>query len=224
MKLVSNDIAYCIDSEETTVTIVVLEDPKTMREWIIDMMRQVEGVAEGRFSLYENEKELNISKNLDLIINPLRLELNAKKIILRLYDALKDEIVSPENYEATRNIERDIQNYILQIISCVEYPVTYDLGINWTAILKALNVRIDEDTSPLESLERYMRLAHEILNIKCFVIVNLKSYFVKEELIKLYKSSEYYKYSILLIESRQSEKISPYEKLFILDADHAEIW
>lgn len=54
----------------------------------MELAGQVEG-KEGRFVLSDNEKEVDISKNVELIFNIFALDINERKLISKLYMELE---------------------------------------------------------------------------------------------------------------------------------------
>ena len=75
----------------------------------------------------------------------------------------------------------------------------------------------------VESLIDYMRVMHELIGTKCFVLVHLLSYLTDYEIEKFYEYVHYQKISVLLLESRQPKKVEKYGEVVIVDKDSCEI-
>ena len=65
-----------------------------------------------------------------------------------------------------------------------------------------------------------MRLAHDVLKTRLFILVNGKTFLTMEQLRFLYKQSCYEKYQLLLFEARDSiESRLEGERVTIIDQD-----
>lgn len=64
----------------------------------------------------------------------------------------------------------------------------------------------------------YIKISSELVAIKVFFFVNLRSYLTQDELNELYKMADYYKVSLILLESIERNERSR-EKRYIIDKD-----
>ena len=64
----------------------------------------------------------------------------------------------------------------------------------------------------------YIKISSELVAIKVFFFVNLRSYLTQDELNELYKMVDYYKVSLILLESIERNERSR-EKRYIIDKD-----
>lgn len=71
----------------------------------------------------------------------------------------------------------------------------------------------------LEKLIDYICVISEVFGKKVFVLVNIKSYFTKDELKLLYKKMFYEKIYLLLIENHDNNDIIEEERVTIIDKD-----
>ena len=91
---------------------------------------------------------------------------------------------------------------------------------NVTDLFKQLDVKFE--TNPenlLEKLIDYICVISEVFGKKVFVLVNMKSYFTKDELNMLYKKMFYEKIYLLLIENHDNNDIIEEERVTIIDKD-----
>lgn len=89
-----------------------------------------------------------------------------------------------------------------------------------TDLFKQLDVKFE--TNPenlLEKLIDYICVISEVFGKKVFVLVNIKSYFTKDELKLLYKKMFYEKIYLLLIENHDNNDIIEEERVTIIDKD-----
>ena len=75
MKLVHINLNEAILVDAIHCTEWVIESPEYFSEYVMELAEQVEG-KEGRFVLSDNEKEADISKNVELIFNIFALDIN----------------------------------------------------------------------------------------------------------------------------------------------------
>ena len=88
MKLVHINLNEGILVDAINCTEWVIESPEYFSEYVMELAGQVEG-KEGRFVLSDNEKEVDISKNVELIFNIFALDINERKLISKLYMELE---------------------------------------------------------------------------------------------------------------------------------------
>ena len=88
MKLVERELGLEIQLKENIVSVIVIEDVSLRLSIIEELYSQIMG-KEGNWLLVENEKNYEISKKADLILEPFSLELNNKKAKTKLYQDIK---------------------------------------------------------------------------------------------------------------------------------------
>ena len=111
------------------------------------------------------------------------------------------------------------QNIVDQSIDRVGYNIIYK-DIDIKNCLKMLNASFEKccDNS-LECLLEYLELFHEVMGIDLFVLINVTTFFSKEELVYLYQQAEYKKYFLLLIDRDMREIDFSKENVLIIDKD-----
>ena len=86
-------------------------------------------------------------------------------------------------------------------------------------MFKIYNIKIEETQETLLiSLIEYLKILVNYCGIKIVSFINLKSYLSEEEILELYKYSNYNKIQLLLIESTE-RTILQNEMVHIVDAD-----
>ena len=93
MKLVEREYGIEVDIKENIVSIIVLEDVKLRLPLINELFSQTSG-KEGNWLLFENDKSFDLGKKVELILEPLTLTLNNKKVKTKLYQDIKTITVS----------------------------------------------------------------------------------------------------------------------------------
>lgn len=223
MRLSNTDWNFFINFEEDKIHQMVFERPSIMQRYIFELVQQSNG-SEGGFVFSENDKIMNMSKNIDMILDPFRLDCNNKKIMSGLYEVFCTAAVESEMYMQTQETVNTAIEFIEKLGEYVDYPIDYKCDLGALRLLKAFDVKLPLDATNLgELIVDYTNLMTEFCGIKCFIFVNLKTYFDEEALLNLYQQWRYKKNNILLIENNKGSDLDG-EKTWILDNDMCEIF
>lgn len=221
MKLVHFDLNEPILEEKFKFTEWIIESPAAFTEYIQELGRQIAGEEE-QFVLSENNKEMSLVKKADLIINPFAVDVNARKILNKLYSELS--IISKEEqmYLKTMELFRHIQEYMMELEQCTDYILEYDQDLEISVVLKAVNVRYEtKETDFLERLIQYIKIMAAV-GVKLFIFVNLRSYLSDYQMKEIIKETQYQEVQCLFMENQQRSCIEG-GKRCILDKDRCEI-
>ena len=221
MKLVHFDLSEPILEEKFKFTEWIIESPAAFTEYIQELGRQIAGEEE-QFVLSENNKEMSLVKKADLIINPFAVDVNARKILNKLYSELS--IISKEEqmYLKTMELFRHIQEYMMELEQCTDYILEYDQDFEISVVLKAVNVRYEtKETDFLERLIQYIKIMAAV-GVKLFIFVNLRSYLSDYQMKEIIKETQYQEVQCLFMENQQRSCIEG-GKRCILDKDRCEI-
>lgn len=217
MNMVNREQDISISFEENLVTVLCLENPKVFTACINNLWQQTSG-EEGAWILSDADKELNISKKVHFIINPLSANLNEKKIISQLYGELENA-VKEQYIEAYSSLNSSIVNFIDGLIQTQPYSIGLKMDANLSGLLKLYDVKFEtDDISLIEKLITYLKVMHQVCHTEIFAFLNLKSYLEDTELVQLYEAAFYEKVHIWLIESRYEKKLM-HERVKLLDKD-----
>lgn len=208
---------------ENTTNVLVIENPLIFNKTIRELLQQKNGF-DGKFILSENYTPIPINKNMEIITDTFTLNLDSKKITTKIHSLLKD-ISNIDLIQETQVLQKELNLYLSNLIQFCDYPLKYEQNIDIASIFKACNLSIDISyETPLEQIINYILLFRNLFNTKLFVFVNLKCILSKDEFINLYKTINYEKINILLIENTPKDIITPYEKIRIIDNDICEIY
>lgn len=110
-------------------------------------------------------------------------------------------------------------------ISLLDYDLDYSDSLEVKDFLKIMNLHFADDAeSLLEKLIDYVQLLHEVLQVRLFIFINIRSYLSTEGLQQLYKQVFYNKGFILLIENNDNFIREDNEEVMIIDKDHCIIY
>lgn len=223
MKLLYSDFQFVFDFKENTRNLLVVEHPGMFCQIVKELSVDDKGDGTG-FVLSENEVPIRKKDHLLCIVNPLAVSLNERKLLGKLMDVLKRNIVSSELLLENNQILSELENYAMHIVQDVDWELTYADKIDVQGLLKFLGIQFfDGQESLLEKIVDYLKAVGELLEIKCFVFVHLLSYLTEYEVEKLYEYVQYHKIHILLLESRQPDIVKMFTKVIIIDKDACEI-
>ena len=207
MKLVHPDVRRALEFDEERTTVWLIENPRAFYHYIMQLNMQIKG-KDGKFVLSRDMKELKISKQMDIILEPWSIDFASRKILNRLYEEINEMAWETENFIRTKEIMTNLNRYILELEHKLPYAVECPEEIDFIQLLKALDIKLEVDAETLlEQLVLYIKLCQRLLHIQILVLVNIKCYLTKDELKELYKIATYEKVNLLLIESVEREKI-----------------
>lgn len=198
------------EKEEIILNIVLFGDDKKL-------------LKQGRFVLSDNEKEVDISKNVELIFNIFALDINERKLISKLYMELEKLTADERFYVKTQEMKQYLQEYLLQLEQETDYILDLADEIDFASLFKAFGIKYEVlEENFLERLVRYMRIVERLLKKKLFVFVNLRSYLSNQQIDELIKEATYQEIQLLLIETCARDCIEGVTR-YIIDKDGCEI-
>lgn len=223
MRIAHKDYNFIFELEENSRGLLIVESPMLFRQIIEEMRRSIED-REEIFIFSENNKIIKPWEEIGFVINPMSMELNIKKVINKLYEKISDDVTSSELLIESNAIFQRIEEYAINITDNIDYELSYKDKIEIIDILKMLDVKLVENYADLtEKILEYIRVNSTLMGNKCFIFVNLNTFFSEYEIEKIYEFAEYNKMLIFLIESRQPDNVSKYTQIKIIDKDGCEI-
>ncbi|MDY5963740.1 MAG: type II-A CRISPR-associated protein Csn2 [Peptostreptococcus porci] len=223
MKLVNSNLEMIIDFEKGYFQLLTIENKSYYRKFIYNLINQIEG-NEGNFCLSNNDKILDMSKQMVAISDIFNIDINSKKIKNKLISIISNEV--KDSYDEIKHLIDNLENSIDAVIFDFETPIYRKKDIFFEDLLKLVDIEFEKTDDVLDTLLNYIELCSNYLSVDVFVFFNLSIFFTEgefelfcEEMIK----KEYY---ILDIESEirdcfpiDSSRIVRY----IIDIDLCEI-
>lgn len=223
MKLVHPDLQFQIEFIEKAIPVCSIESPARWRNLQKEFLAQHLG-ADGKWVLSDKNTEIKINKSVELILNPIQLEENQKRILNTFLQSFEKTAVNEKYWKKGQELNAHIQNFFTEIE--MEYPFEYRINpeIEFSTIAKAMGIHIENEyESDLERLIQYCILTQDIMNTKLFVFFHLHTYFTENELELFYQEVMTRKWHILLMEPYIEKRILN-EKYYIIDKDNCEIY
>jgi CRISPR type II-A-associated protein Csn2 len=206
--------------DEENVNIIEIESPKYFANFLGNLNDKINGIENDEIFLLDNDdKELEMNKNMYMIFDLYNIDYNSKKILNKLYEIIENNVEKNQDLEL-ENLMLQIRNYLIQEINELQFEFTMKSELNVSEILKLYNLKIDENNydTILEKIEFFINIISTLKIASILVIPNLKQYLEKDELLELYKYALYNNIKLILIERKNEEKLK-YEKVFFIDTN-----
>lgn len=218
MKLVYKDMEKHINFVENTAYVLIVENKRYFREMVMQMQQAGMGV-ESNWVLSKDGKEIKFDKIAELILDPINVNCNARKLLTNLYNEIEKEALDSYNFVQTSFVKSEILKFIDDMIQKVDYPFLSVDDFTITDLFKAVNVHFDMQNSDfLERLVNYVQVCARFQKTELFVFVNLKTYLTAKEIEAFYRDLFYKKICVLLLENQESEPLEC-EKTYVIDQD-----
>lgn len=223
MKLAHSEISFCIDFDKTEIPVCIIESPKRWREIQKKLSTQYPG-EDGEWVLSDHDKELNFSKTVEMIFNPLQLDENQRKLVTAFLKSFAEKAVNESHWRESQELNSIIQTFFGKMET--EYSFGYHINAetDFSALAKAMGLQIETQyETDLERLLQYCIMIKELTKIKLFIFWNLRNYFTQTELKLFYEEIRRRDWKVLLMENHLEQMIDG-EKWYIIDKDNCEIY
>ena len=222
MRLVERELGLEIELKENVISVIVVEDVTLRLPMIEELYSQIMG-KDGNWVLVENEKNYDLGKKAEIILEPFSLELNSKKVKTKLYQDIK-AVAQEFCFSQGLEVHSHICSYLECLLERIPYPVKYEEEWNLLELFKAYGVELAEECDSMcEKIFNYIKLINQVCGISIFVTVNIKQYLTDEQISELYKLAMYNKIQLVLIEFAVFNKSLDREEIYILDKDRCLI-
>ncbi len=223
MKLVHGDLSGEIVNEQKECVEWIIESPELFSKYVGELYRQA-NKFEGKFVLSEKNKEIDIAKHLEIIINPLSVEINNKKVLNKLYEELNKLSSNEVLYMKTLELTKLIQEYLLDLEQETNYILEFNNEVEMSALFKAVDLKYEDSGEDfLERLVKYIKTLGNLLFIKLVIFVNARCFMNDEQIKKLCEEIKYMEIKGLFIENSEKTCVEGMER-YIIDKDRCEIY
>ena len=139
MKLAHVDIGRTIELDCGKTTEWIIESPALFQKYVQLLNLQVNGEDAG-FVLSDDDLILDISKCMEIVVNPFALDFEDRRIQKKLYSQLQKIAYGEEMFVDTQKLNADLQSYILRLESICGYDIEIDTAMDVQQVFKALGV------------------------------------------------------------------------------------
>ena len=223
MRLAHVDLERVIELDCRKAMEWIIESPALFRKYVQLLNCQTEG-GEGDFVLSDDDAILDISKYVEIIMNPFALDFEDRRIQKKLYTELQKTAYGEDIFLETQKITAALQGYIFQLENICGYDIEIDTAMDIQVLFKALGVKMEgREYNFSEKLAQYMKIMAELMGRKLLVFVNIRSYLEDEQIQELMKNAVYNEISLLFIENVQRD-FAETENYYIIDKDGCEVY
>ena len=223
MKLSYPEWEKTVCMEEQDIPVISMENPLYHYDRLMELYRQIQGDT-GGFVLFEEEPHLDLRKKSVLLLSPLDMDFNNRKILTKLFAALREEAMTESFYRETRTAMGNILTYAEHLSQQVPLPLTYDMDVDLIEMMKAIHLRIDmEGTNLPEQMLSFMKNWNILFGETCFFFHGFRDILPKDIKESFYNNALEEKLQFILLEGKCYDKIE-LENLFIIDEDLCQIF
>ena len=220
MKIVHPKINSKIEISDHEISVLVIEEPEFFYELLIDIKKQTNNF-EGNTVLSVHNEPVSFDKYVELITDPLAIEMNSRTIIKKVLVAMEKCGQDAVYYERTQKLLAEIETYINDLSLNFDSEIECH-DISFQQILKAAELTVADEYSRLvDKIYAYMELIREFEGDKLFIFVNLSSYIGNEQLQEFVNTVIGHSFRVLLIDSHDFERLEKENRL-IVDCDLCE--
>ena len=218
MKLKINGFDNEIIFNDQNINILTIKNTKCFSHILQILNDKTNGIESNEiFLLGENNEEMNMAKEIQIVLDVFNIDYNSKKILNKIYEIISNNIEKNQDFKVERMV-LNLRNYIIEQINDLPFEFVMKNEIEIPEVLKLYNLKIDEEnyTSILEKIEILIDIFSTLKIAKILIIPNLKLFLDEAELVELYKYSLYNNINLLLIERNEYTKLK-YEINIIID-------
>ncbi len=183
----------------TKANVLVLEEPKTYREVVQDILCSITEENE-QWIFSDNEKILKKSINLEVVDSIFSLNFDNKKIQKAVIEQLYNLAIDEVHYEKTTKLMNDIEAYIYELEWGVEYNIEASYE-DFHNIIKAGVSGILFPNNLLEKFNEYIKTVSRLLKIKVLILIGVQGFFTEEEWRKIEMTACYEGIYLLCLEN-----------------------
>ena len=181
MKLMHPLFSRPICFRENHIPVLILENPVAFRRIASELIGQSEGRV-GGFILSRDDCCLDCSEHLRVFYDYAHLDIVEKRIQTKELSALL-RTVQESLAEETFRLSQAMQEYLARLAMLAEKPVAYEQSENLSALLKAMDFRVDlSGLSPCEALFEQLALAQRCMKNPCMALIHARTYFSSAEM------------------------------------------
>jgi len=221
MKLKIMGFDSIIDLEGSFISVIEIHNKKLFQKIISEIYDRIKGVEEkSELIIYNQLDEINYTKDIFFVDNLFSIDFNNRTIINKLYSEAIKNYTDYEMFNTLEKINFEILKLLNEVSNDIDVNIMYHNNIEFKDLLKFMNFKIDTpiNTSMKENIFLLVDIMSEFKIYKFIILTNLKNYLDKNDIIEIYKYSEYKQINLILIESEKCEKIESETKL-IIDED-----
>ena len=222
MIMLIKNINHRFDFKDSTINRLVIENSAEWRNILTKLQRQIL-FGEEFLMLFDDLKELNVPKNVEVIYSPIDFSPNQTRFLSKLYKDLAEDCVQGEKMLETMEIKGKIAEFVGNLIFDKEMSLMQSEDFDVIGLFKLTGVKFeDRDGDMLSKILDFMLAVQELEGDKIFIFVGLSDFISIDEKDVFYDTIISKKIKLLLLDRNVYGKHQS-EKLIIIDHDLCEI-
>lgn len=190
-----------MDMVVTKANVIVLEDSKTYREVVQDILCSIAEDNE-QWIFSDNEKILKKSVVLDVVDSISSINLDNRKIQKAVIDNLYNLAMDEEHYEKTVKFMNDIEAYIYEL----EWGLDYNIEASYEDFHNIIKAGVSGILLPenlFEKFNEYIKTISRLLKIEVLILIGVQQFFSQEEWRKIEMTACYEGTYLFCIENQE---------------------
>lgn len=217
MKLIYDPLLLNIDLQDAFLNEIVIEKTDKFAEFVLDLYNQSMG-KEGYLKIFDDKGQIKLKGDLNLIFNPVNLNLNSKKFLYTLYNG------AAQLLNESSELKSEIMNVCIRFFETFRQnidhaDITYELEPDFSEIFKAWGLAYENESERFEQrLFSFLKLYSFAYPEQPLVFIQLRDYLDSQTFKELLKMISYLQITVILIETK-IHLFYEEEKVTIVDND-----
>lgn len=223
MRLINADMFIDLVNMEDNTYFFIVESPTLFYNIIKELKNQIDGF-DGKFVLSDNNEPLEIKSSLRLVLDPIALDFNDKKIVTKIQDLLINQAIDEAHFDKTTQLIKDLEEYANTLGFDFDGEVSNKELITPSKLIKFLKFELDYSYDTFEEMIlEYILTVNKYLGIDVFGFVNLFDYLESNQIESLIKEIKNNHISVFFLESHDSLRNFNSCTKIIIDSDFCQI-
>lgn len=211
-------IETSFEFNDSSNSMLVIKNKKLYTSIITKLLLLSEGELSSNDVIVLDDKMKNV-KNMEIIIDPFRIDYNSKRIITNLYKLIEKNIIYENMHtysELTSKVTSFLQDYFLEFNMDFEYKI--DIPVS--AYLKTIDLKFakNDDEKLITKIINYIEVISELSSSTVLVFIGILSYLDLDEIGELMKYKNYKHINIFFIENKELDDYNDI-RTYVIDDD-----
>ena len=217
MKIVSRKYFDPIEITDDDPYTLVIENGREYRNVVHNLYWQSRFDGDV-FEVSDNNKILDLAKTCSVLTDLFSLDVNERTVLTKLQKEISEEFAGSQLYYDAVSALNALG---LAICSNSEFPLSFDMALKISDIVKMLGVCIkyDDPATLIEKAVDYFVIAKKLLGKKLFIAVGLKDMMDEEEYHQFIKLVQYNKIPLLMLERHTHPGMDDVKLMTVIDED-----
>ena len=220
MKLKINNIQQEFDFDNNDICQLILEDSEMFFNKTNNILKQLDGGVPECF-LYENDKDMDLSKYAEIVHDYYSFTCNNKKINSLVQKKILQLCESLDFVGELDNLNKTLIKVVQKISDNVDVQIEMNKDIQFNEIVKFMDIEIKEGEELFDKLIEYINILAKLKSVRLLIFYNLPTYMSMKNIKLILKQCVYNELKVLLICNKDNNLLV--DKKIIIDEELCEI-